>query len=95
MIDHLARKVDSIKPLDMGDQLSRNVASATANIEDMPRLSTDEPCQDIEDFSRIGRAISVRIHYTEVLKGRCIFWCELLWLLNHVCRGVIGQLQSP
>ncbi len=75
MLDHPPRNVDHIKPFDTPYEMSREVATATTHIQDMPWLGVDESSQDIEDRSRI-RKKSLSLSQVVFAHGNL---CALAW----------------
>src|SRR5258708_22590005 len=84
VLDHLLRNIDGIKPLDTLYKVACDITRATAHIKHTPWLRADESCQDIEDLSRIGRAMVIGLHHALVLKGLRVFGCKVGWFLYHL-----------
>src|SRR5258708_25207538 len=89
LLDHMLRKVYRIQSLNMFDEIACDITGATTSIENMSRLTADESCEKSKDRSRVGRAIPIGSHHTEIFKLFSIFGRKVFWFLKHLCQTLL------
>ena len=77
LCDHGWREIDRIDTLDPADQAARNIAGASANVEDGARFIRDEIGQDVKDRWWIGQAQRIELNDTLILVPGGVVGCKM------------------